>query len=94
MNIEDELLVEEIVYASKFVNKYHLKKAHYNLQELCKELTKICFHAQFEFLEDKTKSNNDFEGNVKISSKQKLKDPESVKYIISNRLAYKLGRWQ
>ena len=94
VNIEDELLVEEIVYASKIVNKYHLKKAHYNLQDLCKELTKICFHAKFEFLEDKTKSNNDFEGNVKISSKQKLKNPESLKYIISNRLAYKLGRWQ
>jgi len=92
VNVEDELLVEEIVYATKIVNKYHLKKAHYNLEEFCNELTKICFHAKFEVLEDKTK--NDFEGSVKISSKKKLKNPQSIKYIISNRLAYKLGRLQ
>ena len=94
MNIDDELIEEELVYDSKIVNKYHLKKGHYNLQELCKELTKICFNAKFEVLEDKTKTKNDFEGTVKICSKQKIKNPQSLKYSISNRLAYKLGRWQ
>ena len=93
-NIDDELIEEELVYDSKIVNKYHLKKGHYNLQELCKELTKICFNAKFEVLEDKTKTKNDFEGTVKIRSKQKIKNPQSLKYSISNRLAYKLGRWQ
>ena len=92
MNIEDELIEEEIIYASKIVNKYHLKKGIYNLQELCDELTKICFHAKFEV--DKNKTKNNFEGTVKISSQQKLKTTQSLKYIISNRLAYKLGRWQ
>ena len=92
MNIEDELIEEEIIYASKIVNKYHLKKGIYNLQELCDELTKICFHGKFEV--DKNKTKNNFEGTVKISSQQKLKTAQSLKYIISNRLAYKLGRWQ
>lgn len=91
MNIDDELLVEEVIYATKIEKKYHLKKGHYNLEEFCNELTKICFFAKFEVLEDKTK--NGFEGFVKIScSKEKLKDAQSIKYIISNKLAYKLGR--
>ena len=92
MNIEDELIEEEIIYASKIVNKYHLKKGIYNLQELCDELTKLCFHSKFEV--DKNNTKNNFEGTVKITSQHKLKTAQSLKYIISNRLAYKLGRWQ
>ena len=91
MNIDDEIIEEELVYASKLVNKFHLKKGHYTLQELCKELTKICFNAKFDVLEDKTKTKNAFEGTVRISSKQKIKDIQSLKYSISNKLAYQLG---
>ena len=91
INIEDEIIVERVKYETEIIGNYHLKKGLYDLDTFCKELTTICFLADFKI--DK-KIINKYEGDIEITSsqpKEKLEKCQYFSYNFSNKLAYKIG---